>query len=64
MGEDECDEGEVRRSFMSGKKFKMQQEILLSLLNMLETVSLIPECPRFHRPCKKNQKPLKISFLK
>lgn len=62
MGED--DEGEVRRSFMPGGKLKMQQEISLSLFNLLQIVSLISGCPRFYRPCKENQEPLKISFLK
>lgn len=64
MGEDECDEGEVRRSFLSGGKLKMQQGISLSVFNLLQTVSFISVCPRFHRPCKKRQEPLKISFLK
>lgn len=64
MGEDECGEGGVRKSFVSGGKLKMQQEISLSLFNLLQTVSLISEYPGFHKPCKKNQEPLKISFWK
>lgn len=35
-----------------------------SVFNLLQTVSVISECLRFHKPFKKNQEPLKISFLK
>jgi len=64
MGEDECDEGKVRLSFISEGKLQMQQETSLGLFNILQTVSLISESPRFHKPYKKKQVPLKTSFLK
>lgn len=54
MGEDECDEGKVRTSFMSGGKLQMQQGTSLSLFNILQIVSLISESTRFHKPRKKN----------
>lgn len=57
MGEDGCDEGEVRRSFriLSGGKLKMQQKISSGLLNLLQPVSLISECPRFHNLVRKTK---------
>lgn len=64
MAEDECDEGKARRSFMSGGKLQMQQETSLGLFNILQTVSLIPRSPRFHKLCRKKRVPLKTSFLK
>lgn len=53
MAADECDEGKARRSFMSGGKLQMQQETSLGLFNILQTVSLIPRSPRFHKLCRK-----------
>lgn len=64
MGEDECDEGKARSSFVAGGKLHKQQETSLGLFNILQTVSLISESPRFHKPWKENQVTLKISFLK